>query len=92
MVAGMKHEVAPAYAHAICWHGPHKGCFSAGGSKVTVQPRAIMVRVPAVLLGAVERIAEAEGWANRQAVMEQALREKVERWEREHPLGVKRSP
>jgi hypothetical protein len=29
-----------------------------------------MVRVPVVLLGAVERITEVEGWANRQAFME----------------------
>ena len=61
-----------------------------GGSKVTVPRKAIMVRVPVVLLRTIERITEVEGWGNRQAFMEQALREKVERWEREHPLGMPR--
>lgn len=61
-----------------------------GGSKITVSRKAIMVRFPTVLLKAVERITEVEGWANRQAFVEQAVREKVERWEREHPRGVER--
>ena len=46
-----------------------------------------MIRLPTVLLETVERIARAEGWANRQAFIEQAVREKVERWKRENPLG-----
>ena len=69
---------------------PRSACPFVGGSKVTVPRKAIMVRVPVVLLRTIERITEVEGWGNRQAFMEQALREKVERWEREHPLGMPR--
>ena len=65
---------------------PGTACAPVRGSKVTVSRKAIMVRIPVVLLKAVERITEVEGWANRQAFIEQAVREKVERWYRDHPL------
>ena len=58
------------------------------GGKVTVDRERVTLRLPRVLLGAAERIMRSEGWANRQAFIEQAVREKVERWAREHPLGV----
>ena len=57
------------------------------GPKVTVNRTRLTLWLPTVLVDTLERITQAEGWANRQAFIEQAVREKVERWKRENPLG-----
>lgn len=57
---------------------------SVPGNKVTTERERVTLRLPRVLLNGVSAIVRAEGWANRQAFIEQAVREKVDRWHRDH--------
>jgi metal-responsive CopG/Arc/MetJ family transcriptional regulator len=61
------------------------------GKKQTTERTPVMVRLPKVLIDQIVEVAESEGWSNRQAFIEQAVREKLERWKKEHPPLAPRS-
>lgn len=48
--------------------------------KVSLERVPVNLRLPKVIVAAIERIMPAEGFPTRQAFIEQAIREKVDRW------------
>lgn len=50
-----------------------------------------MLRLPEALEEEITRIVRgSREWATRQSFIEQAIREKLDRWKRDHPLGLPR--
>ena len=45
-----------------------------------VPKKRVNLRLPVVLLSALEAVAKAEGFSDRQTFIEQAIREKLDRW------------
>ena len=50
------------------------------GKKVTTHREPFGLRLPSVLIRQIEFITEREGYSNRQAFVEQSIREKIDRW------------
>ena len=55
------------------------------GAKVTTERRPVNLRLPTVLIERIERLVASEGYANRQAFIEEAIREKLAQHVRAFP-------
>lgn len=59
-----------------------------GQGKVRVPEEKVGLRLPKGLHDEMVRVIEsAREWKDRQHFIAEAIREKIERWKREHPLG-----
>lgn len=72
-----------AVISTVLWSSPH--VLTMPGSKVTTDRKPVNLRLPTVLIVRIERLVESEGYANRQAFIEEAIREKIARYSRDFP-------